>query len=192
MKLTLLTAIIGAALVFSGCSATSTKPVAAENQEAVVDNNASAVVESEQVVEAAAAIAASAPDVESMLHDSFSDEELVEILVEEGYRVSVIEDGFLRIVIDGDSYLLLNFDDGDLQAYYSIRSSAMTHYVINEWNREMRLSRAYLDSDNDPVLESDLLANGGLTRENVSEFFSVFTLSVSAFKRFLLENELSG
>ena len=192
MKSNLLAVIVGAALLFSGCSATSTKPVAAEDQETVVDSNTSAAVESEQVVEAAAAIAASVPDAESMLHDSFSDDELVEILVEEGYRASVIEGGFIRVIIDGDSYLLLNFDDGDLQAYYSIRSSGMTHSTVNEWNREMRLSRAYLDSDNDPVLESDLLANGGLTRENVAEFFRVFTLSVSAFKRFLLENELSG
>lgn len=127
---------------------------------------------------------------DSTLSNRFSDAELVRIMKDEGYgAVRQIDDGAIRIKIDGQSYMLFNQEDGDLQAFYAIGGTRISYRDINTWNRTKRLSRAYLDSDRDPVLEADLLANGGLTVENVTEFFKVFKGSVMHFRDFILEHD---
>lgn len=129
---------------------------------------------------------------ESTLSYRYSDSELVNILKDEGYgAVKLIDDGSIRIKIDGRSYMLFNQDDGDLQAYYAISGVDVSYRDMNDWNRTKRLSRAYLDSDRDPVIEADLLANGGLTVENVTEFFKVFKGSVMRFRDFVIEHDNS-
>ncbi|WP_164549108.1 YbjN domain-containing protein [Amphritea opalescens] len=127
---------------------------------------------------------------DSALSNRFSDSELVRIMKGEGYgAVKKIDDGSIRVKIDGRTYMLFNQDDGDLQAYYGIGGTSISYRDINSWNRTKRLSRAYLDSDRDPVLEADLLANGGLTVENVTEFFKVFVGSVEHFREFIIEHD---
>ena len=92
------------------------------------------------------------------------------------------------VKIDGNAYLLANHPSGDLQAYYVVTGANVSHADMNEWNRTKRLSRAYLDSDEDPVLESDLLANAGLTESHVTEFFRVFKDSAAIFRDFIIEH----
>lgn len=126
---------------------------------------------------------------ETMLKNRFSDVELVEMMKSDGYSaVSRLKDGVISIRVDGVTYALLNNSDGDLQTYYAISDVKLSYEDINEWNRTMRLSRAYLDSDKDPALEADLLANGGLTQKNVTEFFRVFLGSVKVFKEFVTKH----
>lgn len=122
----------------------------------------------------------------------YSDNELMQILTSDGYTaVSQIEDGMIRIKIDGRSYILFNKPDGDLQLYYAITGVDISYVDVNEWNKTKRLSKAYLDNDNDPVLEADLLANGGISHKHVTEFFDIFLLSVSSFREFIIENDAS-
>lgn len=129
---------------------------------------------------------------QSELVDRFSDAELVQLLKNEGYgAVTQVKDGVIKIKINGRNFFLINKDDGDLQAYYAISGVQVSYENMNEWNRTKRLSRAYLDEENDPVLESDLLANGGLTEKHVAEFFRVFTGSTQRFRGFLLERDAS-
>lgn len=126
---------------------------------------------------------------DSILKSRYSDAELVEMMKSDGYSaVSRLKDGVISIRVDGISYALLNNSDGDLQAYYSMSGAKLSYQDINDWNRTMRLSRAYLDSDQDPTLEADLLANGGLTNKNVTEFFRVFLGSVKVFKEFVTKH----
>lgn len=126
---------------------------------------------------------------EQALTEKFSDTELVQIIKNEGYSsITVLKDGVIKVKIDGRAYLILNQDDGDLQAYFSVSGPKISYEYINEWNRTKRLSRAYLDSDKDPVIESDLLSNGGLTKKHVTEFFNVFVhTSVDDFRKFILK-----
>lgn len=124
------------------------------------------------------------------MHKKFTDAELVTIMKNDGYSaVSIAEEGILEIKIDGKSYMMLNNDDGDLQAYYGFSGANVTTDDINEWNKDMRLSRAYLDDDKDPILEADLLANAGLTEEHVTEFLDVFVQSVNAYRNFIYEHQ---
>lgn len=118
---------------------------------------------------------------------TFSDTELVSLLQSEGYSaVEKIEADAVRIKIDGVSHLIFIKKDGDLQAYYGATGLNIPLTTINTWNKEHRLSRAYLDSDNDPVLESDLMSDGGMTKANVLAFFKVFVLSVKQYRNTII------
>jgi hypothetical protein len=122
----------------------------------------------------------------------FSDDQLLQIMRSEGYDSVTLEDkGILRIKNDDVLYLLLNNDDGDIQAYYGVQGFTVSYTDMNEWNRDHRLSRAYIDSDGDPVLEADLLSNGGLTIRNVTEMFRVFLQSVDSYHSFLRKQDRS-
>jgi len=134
-------------------------------------------------------IASSFAFAETKLSDRYSDASLIRIMKDDGYSsVKLVKAGKIRIKVDGRSYLLFNTSSGDLQLYYGLGGAVISYKTINEWNRDKRFSRAYLDSDIDPVLEADLLANGGLTDENVTSFFSVFKSSVRAFRDFVKKN----
>ncbi|RCU49972.1 YbjN domain-containing protein [Corallincola holothuriorum] len=120
----------------------------------------------------------------------FSLAELEQLLKQQGYKeVKVRESGSIVFNHDGTNYVLQLYDDGDLQLYFGVSGIRLTASAMNEWNRTKRLSRAYLDSDDDPGLEADLMANGGINEEIVSEFIKVFVnTSAPAFENFLREN----
>ncbi|SFV62380.1 hypothetical protein MNB_SV-3-1569 [hydrothermal vent metagenome] len=129
---------------------------------------------------------------ESTLMNKYSDSKLIQIMKDEGYSaVKSLKKGVVRIKIEGRTYLLFNKSDGDLQAYYAIGDVKLSYEDINQWNKNKRLSRAYLDSDKDPVLESDLLSNGGLNEKHITEFFRIFKISVKDFRKFVLEHDKS-
>jgi hypothetical protein len=52
---------------------------------------------------------------------------------------------------------------------------------INAWNQEKLFSRAYLDKDGDPVLDSYLRLKDGVTLETVVYFLKNFEVSLSQF-----------
>ena len=64
--------------------------------------------------------------------------------------------------------------------------------TINEWNAQRRLVRAYIDFENDPVLEGDLLANAGYTPKQLTEFLKVFVQISREFRDYLIQNDGAG
>ena len=88
---------------------------------------------------------------------------------------------------DGRSVLLIIYGDGDLGIYYGARGTIPLQ-AINEWNKTKRLSRAYLDNDNDVALEADLLSNGGMNEEKVVSFVKFFFQSVGQYVDFVQKN----
>lgn len=124
------------------------------------------------------------------LQKSYTDEELVEILKDDGYRVvEISEERVITIRVDGSTYVLFVYDDDDLQLYFGVTGYTLDSDDMNTWNRTKRLSRAYIDDENDPVLEADLLANAGYTKEQFLEWFEVFNYSAREFQQFLIEND---
>lgn len=63
----------------------------------------------------------------------------------------------------------------------------MTLNRINEWNRTKRFAKAYLDNDNDPVLESDYELTGGVTEQNVKEWMKTFVYFTKEFQKYMQE-----
>jgi len=113
--------------------------------------------------------------------------EVMQVLKEEGYQVSDLKEDSFTIKINGRNIKMFYFKDGDLQLYYGISGVKVGYKELNDWNRTKRLSRAYLDKENDPVLESDLDGAKGLTHNQIAYFTKVFVdTSVPAYRNFLL------
>ena len=124
------------------------------------------------------------------LKTEYSDANLVEILKDDGYRgVEIREEKVINIKVDGQMHVLYVYDDNDLQMYYALTGYSISNEAINDWNKNQRLSRAYLDDDNDPVLEADLLANAGMTPRQITEWVTVFIGSAKAYREHLNEND---
>ncbi len=116
----------------------------------------------------------------------YTDDELVSIFEDAGYRaVEILEERVIQLKIDGHNYALYVYDDNDLQLYFGLTGFTVDADDINEWNRTKRLCRAYIDLENDPVIESDLLANAGLTPKQITEWVAVFDDIARGFRRFL-------
>lgn len=56
---------------------------------------------------------------------------------------------------------------------------------INEWNRDKRYLKAYLDSDGDPRVEYDVNVNAGRTMSGLNDDFGVWTRRLADFKTFI-------
>jgi len=130
----------------------------------------------------------SSPDAKPESKHKFTDSEIVQIMRDAGYSsVKKTEDGFILIKIDEKKFVIYNYKGGDIQAYYGAKGPKISYKDINTWNKKRRLSRAYIDSRGDPVIEADLLSDGGMTAKNITEFFKVFVdVSVSSFRQFVM------
>ena len=127
---------------------------------------------------------------EERLGKDYSDEQLVTMLKAEGFRrVEVVEPTVIEITIDGLDYYLFVYDDGDLQLWFGLTDYDVGIEDMNEWNRTRRLTRAYIDDENDPILEADLLANAGYTAKQLSEWVSVFDGISRAFRDYVAERD---
>jgi hypothetical protein len=123
------------------------------------------------------------------LKANYSINELASILRSEGYGDIKTFDNRITFRADGTGLALYRFSDGDLQMVYAVSAKGITADMINDWNQTKRLSRAYRDKENDPILEADMLMNDGATEQMVKSFVSVFIkTSVPAFRKFLSDN----
>ena len=92
--------------------------------------------------------------------------------------------GYL-IKLDGVKMLVLIESGGGIMLYCGFQGVKVDTRKINEWNKKHRFSRAYIDDSNDPVLESDLDFDGGVTLESLKIFITVFKSSALEYKKFL-------
>jgi Putative bacterial sensory transduction regulator len=78
---------------------------------------------------------------------------------------------------------LLNYPNS-IQLYAGFKSGGKVSLdTINTWNREKRFSRAYIDSENDAVIESDLDLEGGVSNKAIDEFIRTFRTSLKDFTK---------
>lgn len=92
--------------------------------------------------------------------------------------------GYL-IKLEGVKMLVLIESSGGLMLYCGFKGVKVDTKKINEWNKKHRFSRAYIDDSNDPVLESDLDFDGGVTLDSLKIFMTVFKASAIEYKKFL-------
>jgi len=123
------------------------------------------------------------------LVDSYSASDLRYMLEEANIFDEVSTKSANQVLVkkDGRSVLLIIYGDGDLGIYYGARGTIPLQ-AINEWNKTKRLSRAYLDNDNDVALEAELLSNGGMNEEKVVSFVKFFFQSVGQYVDFVQKN----
>jgi hypothetical protein len=85
---------------------------------------------------------------------------------------------------DTDSVMLFLSRGKGIQFYHVWANQNVTVEDINRWNRDFRFSRAYLDSDGDPVLKLDLETAEGVCEDRIKDFLRTCTMS---FRRFQSE-----
>lgn len=59
---------------------------------------------------------------------------------------------------------------------------------LNQWNKDKRFARAYLDDEGDPVLEMDVDVDfSGIPRENLGETFNTWASLMDSFREYVFE-----
>lgn len=64
---------------------------------------------------------------------------------------------------------------------FAVEGTALDVKALNDWNRSVKYSRAYIDEDGDAILESDQDLAGGVTPQRIREFARSFDLSLKEF-----------
>ncbi|WP_108975235.1 YbjN domain-containing protein [Leptospira ryugenii] len=103
----------------------------------------------------------------------------------------LLKESQIEIVEESENFLVLQLRDYraalflpteySLQFYSSFTSAKPRAELVNRWNQKMRYSRAYTDEEGRIILESDLDLTGGVTRENIKDFFKKFQLLLGQF-----------
>ena len=116
-------------------------------------------------------------------------DDLAAILQREGYSsIERASEQSLRFMVEGAPYLLVLWEDGDLQMYCGVGGARLAYEDINEWNLDTRVATAMIDAEGDPVLKADLLANAGINEEIVKQFVGFFTHNFGPkFRKFVEE-----
>jgi hypothetical protein len=113
-----------------------------------------------------------------------SSDELRQLLQSEGYSVRVDKDLDTVWMIDGKMCHIVASKSGSSIAFFvAYKNSKTTLAKINEWNKDKRFSRTYLDEDGDPVLQIDLDLSGGVTIERIRDFFTTCKLSFEVWRK---------
>jgi len=93
--------------------------------------------------------------------------------------------------IDGNAYTIFFYGctDGrectNLQFSSGWISDRVNMDMINDWNRQNRFSRAYLDDEDDPIIEMDVNMEFGVSRRNFDDTFGVWSAVLSGFARYV-------
>ncbi|QPR29426.1 YbjN domain-containing protein [Edwardsiella hoshinae] len=106
----------------------------------------------------------------------YSIPELREIINSQGYSVEESTDKQIAFRANGHIIQLYKLEDGDLLLSFGFKkNNNISFKEMNEWNKEYRLSRGFIDDEGDPIVETDLMTNGGISKKNITEFIKVFT-----------------
>jgi hypothetical protein len=117
----------------------------------------------------------------------YATSQLVNILRQAGYvDIEAEAADQIHFKRSGQVFYLNRYEDGDLVLYFGLTGfEHLRADDFNRWNREKRLTRAYLDDDGDAVLESDMLFDGGLSPRKIAVWVNVFVGLVDGFEDFL-------
>lgn len=58
---------------------------------------------------------------------------------------------------------------------------------LNDWNRDNRFVKAYIDEEGDPILEMDVNLHLGVTRQNLDKTFDWWSFMMGEFTRDVIE-----
>jgi hypothetical protein len=115
-------------------------------------------------------------------------EEVVAALKAEGFAGSKVPEGkkYVQTRMEG---VIVSFTTTDnhnlLQAYAGFKSDKVNLEKLNKWNASKRFTRAYIDAEGDPCIELDYSYIGGVTKENLADFFDTVRIQVTAFRTFV-------
>jgi len=143
---------------------------------------------------AALLVAATAGSAAQELIDATDPGRIVKIA--EGFGSAMLEtdtQGDPKIVgrIDGIRYVVLFYGCKDKSECQTIQFYAgwtnpdgkITHEEVNDWNRDNRFSKAYLDDEGDPAIELDVSLERGVSQGNLDEWFDWWQTAIVSFEK---------
>ncbi|MBR0551460.1 YbjN domain-containing protein [Stakelama marina] len=119
---------------------------------------------------------------------------IAEILRAYGFKPQISQssngDPYIAIANSGTRFLIFfnNCVEGQncttIQFYAGFSTDTPPPWkLINQWNRDNRFAKAYIDDENDPRLEMDMNLNeGGIARSNFVSNFLIWLRLLNAFK----------
>lgn len=110
--------------------------------------------------------------------------ELLSLMKQEGYNVSLDSNGDIRWKIDGYKTSVYLYDDEEsLQFYvaFDVDEGSVSLKSLNRWNRKHRFSTSYLDEEGSPCLQLDLSLDGGISRARLINFLKTCRQSFTAW-----------
>lgn len=121
--------------------------------------------------------------------ETISAQRVVELLGQAGFTGAEIDaDQDVLVNMQGYRVLILvgSYQGKNLSMKFALAGTQANHQTVNRFDLEKRFGRAYLDSDGDPVLESDLDLEGGVTEARVLDYFRTFNQLMVHFLRAIL------
>lgn len=125
------------------------------------------------------------------VYTAIEGEQLAQLLQGLGVETERSDDSegnpLFRLQREGYSVFLITDDCtdvgcGTLRLYVGFALSDKPDWqMVNGWNRTHLHTRAYLDKDGDPVLESDLSLKDGVTTEGISTYLRRFGEETQSF-----------
>jgi len=109
----------------------------------------------------------------------------------------------LRHSLNGSPYFMIEYHDISIKISFYDWEDSFDGYVslmfyaawraygsvsitdVNQWNAVTRGGRAYLDEDQDPVIEQDYLINGGVTWQNIENVILRFCNYARLFEEYI-------
>ncbi|KSB90829.1 hypothetical protein AS593_16970 [Caulobacter vibrioides] len=140
----------------------------------------------------AAALAASKP-----IHaDGMTGPEVVKWLQDAGYKAELLTDKtgdpHIKSAANGVNFDIYFYDCTAKPRCKAVQFSAgfdlktpLSAGKINEWNRDNRYLKAYIDDDGDPYVQYDVNLNAGRTIEVLDDDFGVWTSMINDFTKFI-------
>jgi hypothetical protein len=128
--------------------------------------------------------------------DGMTGAEVAKWLQNAGYKAELSTDKggdpLIKTAAQGVNFTVYFYDCTEKPRCKAIQFSAgfdlkvpLTAAKINEWNRNNRYLKAYIDDEGDPHVEYDVNVNAGRTKAGLDDDFAVWTSMIDDFTKFI-------
>ncbi len=115
--------------------------------------------------------------------NSITRDELFDVLAREGYVPEKRKERSISTKMNSTRVLfIVSESQKNIQAYCAFRTDGTSLETVNEFNKNMRFAKAYLDDDKDPAVELDLDLDGGITEDRLIDFITTVRILVTKFR----------
>ena len=105
------------------------------------------------------------------------------ILEGEGYNVRDFDSNKITVTV-ADYMILIGVQNGDI-SYVTylpgLGEENISLELINNFNKQMKFARVYIDGDGDLAIQMDRNSGGGISAENIESDFDVFLALIWTF-----------
>ena len=112
-----------------------------------------------------------AADRKAPVYETFSPDMVMEIMKEEGYSVSLDDDGDICWKVDGYKTWITFYKENRSIQFYTIFESDAGLDKHNEFNKNYRYARSYMPKSGSARVEMDLSFHGGITKKRLLDSF---------------------